>query len=90
MDLKLLGDFRFQEKLNEKELATWKSFVSVAKEFLGNNKDEIYKNFIDAFLKVYEILGCRMSLKLIFLHSNLIFILENVGAISDEQGERFY
>ena len=31
-----------------------------------------------------------MSLKLHFLHSHLKFFPENLGAVSDEQGERFH
>ena len=87
---KLLDDLRFQEQLNEKELAAWKCFVRVVKGFLGNKKDEDYKSLIDELLKTYEILGCRMSLKIHFLHSHLDFFPENLGAVSDEQGERFH
>ena len=35
-------------------------------------------------------MGCRMSLKIYFLHSLLDFYPANLGAISDEQGERFH
>ena len=31
-----------------------------------------------------------MSLKMHFLHSHLDFFPENLGAVSDEQGERFH
>ena len=31
-----------------------------------------------------------MSLKMHFLHSHLEFFPENLGAVSDEQGERFH
>jgi len=31
-----------------------------------------------------------MSLKIHFLHSHLDFFPENLGAVSDEQGERFH
>jgi len=31
-----------------------------------------------------------MSLKIHFLHSHLDFFLENLDAVSDEQGERFH
>ena len=33
---------------------------------------------------------CRLSLKMHFLHSHLEFFPENLGAVSDEQGERFH
>ena len=35
-------------------------------------------------------MGCRLSLKMHFLHSHLDFFPENLGAVSDEQGERFH
>jgi hypothetical protein len=35
-------------------------------------------------------MGCRMSLKLHFLHSHLDFFHQNLDAARDEQGERFH
>ena len=35
-------------------------------------------------------MGCNMSLKIHFLHSHLEFFSENLGSVSDEQGERFH
>jgi len=35
-------------------------------------------------------MGCKMSLKIRFLHSHLDFFPDNFGAVSDEQGERFH
>ena len=35
-------------------------------------------------------MGCRMSLKNHFLHSYLNFFPPNLGAVSDEHGERFH
>ena len=34
-------------------------------------------------------MGCRMSLKMRFLHSHLEFFLENLEAVGDEHGEKF-
>jgi len=34
--------------------------------------------------------GCLMSLKLHFLHSHIEFFSENLGAVSEEYGERFH
>ena len=41
-------------------------------------------------LESYENLGCRMSLKVHFLHSHLDFFHENLGDVSEEHGERFH
>ena len=38
----------------------------------------------------YKNIGCRMSLKLNFLHPHLDFFEDNLGAISKEHGERFH
>ena len=35
-------------------------------------------------------MSCKMSLKIHFLHSHLDFFPSNLGAVSDEQGERFH
>ena len=41
-------------------------------------------------LQAYQDLGCRMSVKIHFLHSHLDFFLDNLGDVSDEHGERFH
>ncbi|GBL80803.1 hypothetical protein AVEN_26238-1 [Araneus ventricosus] len=38
----------------------------------------------------FKILGCSMSLKVHFLESHLDYFPENLGAVSEEQGERFH
>jgi hypothetical protein len=38
----------------------------------------------------YKAMGCSMSLKVHFLDSHLDFFPENLGAISNEHGERFH
>jgi hypothetical protein len=38
----------------------------------------------------YKAMGCNMSLEIQFLDSHLDFFPENLGAISDEHGERFH
>ena len=45
---------------------------------------------VENLLEAYKEMGCRMSLKIHFLHSHLDFFPANLGAISDEQGERFH
>ena len=41
-------------------------------------------------LKLYQDMGCNMSLKVHFLDSHLDFFPDNLGAVSDEHGERFH
>ena len=56
---------------------------------MGNVKSNLYQEGVAELLAAYKEMGCRMSLKMHFLHSNLDFFPENLGAVSDEQGERF-
>ncbi|GBM88849.1 hypothetical protein AVEN_178442-1 [Araneus ventricosus] len=62
----------------------------VVHTFLGNTKDPVYKTIIQRMLTAYEAHGCKMSLKVHFLHSHIDRFPENLGAYSEEQGERFY
>lgn len=86
----LLKDNIFEEKLSLLEKSAWKSFKNVAQNFLGNHKASNYKDLIGELLSTYQALGCNMSLKIHFLHSHLDFFPENLGAVSDEHGERFH
>ena len=45
---------------------------------------------VNEFLEAYKEMGCRMSLKVHFLHSHLDAFPENLGQFSDEQVERFH
>ncbi|UYV84088.1 hypothetical protein LAZ67_X001141 [Cordylochernes scorpioides] len=83
----LQQDGNFQNSLNEVEAAAWNSFRNVCKNFLGSVKVENYRDIVHTH---YKALGCNMSLKIHFLHSHLDFFLDNLGAVSDEHGERFH
>ncbi|UYV73797.1 hypothetical protein LAZ67_11000938 [Cordylochernes scorpioides] len=86
----LLQDRNFQNSFNEVEAAAWNSFRNVCKNFLGSVKVENYRDIVNDLLLSYKALGCNMSLKIHFLHSHLDFFPENLGAVSDEPGERFH
>jgi hypothetical protein len=58
--------------------------------FLGNHKAENYHEVVSDLLTAYKAMGCNMSLKVHFLGSHLDFVPDNLGAISDEHGERFH
>lgn len=87
---KLLTDPSFVETINEKEKEAWVSFKDVVLKFLGNTKDPNYKTIVQRMLAAYEAQGCKMSLKVHFLHSHIDYFPENLGAYSEEQGERFH
>jgi hypothetical protein len=65
-------------------------FKEVAKKFLGNIKDPLYKEIVRNMLDKFTLLGCNMSLKLHFLASHPDYLPPNLGAVSEEQGERFH
>ncbi|UYV70283.1 hypothetical protein LAZ67_7002368 [Cordylochernes scorpioides] len=86
----LQQDGNFQNSLNEVEAAAWNSFRNVCKNFLGSVKVENYRDIVNDLLLSYKALGCNMSFKIHFLHSRLDFFPDNLGAVSDEHGERFH
>lgn len=87
---KMFNSEEFEQKMTSIERNAWKSFREVVDNFLGNKKSPQYKVIVGKLLECYKKLGCRMSLKLHFLHSHLSFFSENMGDISEEHGERFH
>jgi hypothetical protein len=77
----LLKDEHFESVLYSMELEAWKSFKNVCEHFLGNNRADNYKLFIENLLQTYQNLGCNTSLKIHFLHSHLDFPPHNLGHI---------
>ena len=75
----VLKDTDFEELLNLKELRAWEAFKSVCSGFLANTCVPDNQACIEKLLKSYEDMGCRMSL-----------FPPNLGAVSDEHGERFH
>ena len=76
--------------MNSLEKNAWISFVDVIKNFLGNVKAINYVEIVEKMLKSFESLRCNMSIKVHFLFSHLSSFPENLGSVSDEQGERFH
>ena len=60
------------------------------KKFLRNIKDPPCKEIVRNMLEKFKRLGCEMSLKLHFLASHLDYFPPNLGAVSEEQGERLH
>ena len=86
----LFSDRTFEEKMTVLERRAWCAFRNVSKQFLGNMRAEHHKMLIEELLKSFQLLGCRMSVKLHFLHSHLDYFPSNCGKYSEEQGERFH
>jgi hypothetical protein len=86
----LMQDAKFEKQLTQVEKVAWSSFKNVTKHFWGNIKAENFQDIVRELLDSYQTLGCNMSLKIHFLHSHLNFFPDNLGAVSDEHGERFH
>ena len=87
---KLIDDREFRNTMGLVELEAWNSFVLVVKKFLGNERAVNFELIVETMLKNFRKLGCKMSIKVHFLHSHLSEFPDNCGAVSDEQGERFH
>jgi hypothetical protein len=59
-------------------------------KFLGDTKDLDYKSIVADLLNNFQVLGCNMIIKLNFLNSLIDYFPENLGSLSDEQGDRFH
>ncbi len=84
---KLVQDQNFVNHQNPTEKAAWLSFVQVTKEFLGNNKAANYQELVSKMLQSFHDLGANMSIKVHYLFNHLDKFPENLGDVSDEQGE---
>jgi len=76
--------------MNEKESCAWSTFVETFENFLGNRKAVNYKGIVAKLLSTLQDMGANMSIKLHMLYSHLDRFTENLGDLSDEQGERFH
>ena len=86
----LIRDPEFEKSMTKLDLEAWKAFVLVVKNFLDNNKASNYEELITNMLCAFKSLGCNMSIKMHYLFSHIDRFPENLGAMSDEQGERFH
>ena len=86
----LIKDPEFEHSMKEVELEAWQAFVLVVKNFLGNTKTRNYAEFVSNMLTAFRNLGCNMSVKMHYLFSHMSQFPENLGSMSDEQGERFH
>jgi len=87
---KMLASIELEESMNDMERNAWKAFRMTVEGFLGNHKRNDYAEIVANLIETYQKLGCRMSLKLHYLHSHLDFFCDNLGDVSEEHGERFH
>ena len=48
----------------------WQAFVDVLNNFLGNRKADIYMETVNKLLASFELHGCKMGIKILFLFSH--------------------
>jgi hypothetical protein len=86
----LINDPNFITSMNEIKPCAWFSLVPIVKNFLGNKKADNYIQLVEDMLFRFNRFGCNMSVKVHYLHSHLDRIPENLGDLSEEQGERIH
>jgi hypothetical protein len=87
---KIMESNEFPKKLTKVQKEAWSSFVAVVNGFLGNHRAENHVELVANLVRNYGRMGCRMSLKVHILDAHLDQFKENMGAYSEEQGERFH
>ena len=86
----LMKDKAFESKIQANKKKAWNAFRYAVLKFLGNQKDPNFKRIVRKMLTKFNDLGCSMSLNVHFLASHLDYYPENLGAVREEQGERFH
>lgn len=87
---KVMHSDEFQNLLTRDQERAWTSFEAVVDGFLGNKRSSNYRQLVERMLEDFANIGAHLSLKLHFLKSHLSFFPDNMGAYSDEHGERFH
>ena len=66
-----MKDHNFITSMNELESKTWRSFVAVTKNFLGNKRLDDYVSLVQNMLDNYCDTGANISIKVHFLDNHL-------------------
>jgi len=86
---RVIKNTEFRNSIKTLECTTWKSFVQVVNNFLGNMNAANHGILVSSMIKAFKKLGCLMSIKIHFVFSHIKKFPENLWAMSNEQGERF-
>ena len=68
----------------------WNSYVFVVKDFLVSRRAQNYMSFVETMLANFHALGARMNIKLHYLICHLDHFSDDLGDMSEEQGESFH
>ena len=86
---RMLVSEELEEQMSDIERIAWQAFRMIVKGFLENHRRDDYAMVLSNLIESYQKLGCRMSLKLQFLHSHLDFFQDNLRNVSEEQVKGF-
>ena len=84
-----MKDDKFVRNMTALGKKTW-FFLVVIEKIWGNFKAFNCRELLHELLASLQELRCNMSVKVHFLHSHLDYFSENLGAMSEDQGERFH
>ncbi|KAI6650067.1 hypothetical protein LOD99_6282 [Oopsacas minuta] len=76
--------------MNKEEKRAWQALSNVVSNFLGNKKASNYKELVTELIDSYHAPDCNMSIKIHYLRDHLDRFPDNLGDMSEEQGERFH
>ena len=74
---KMLACEELEGQMSDLERNAWQAFRMIVEGFLGKHRRDDYAMLVSNLIKSYEKLGCRMSLKLHFLHSLMDVFRDN-------------
>lgn len=86
----MLASEALENTMGPLEKRAWRAFRDVVNGFLGNVRAPNYQELVANMISAFHAMGCRMSLKVHYLHSHLDFFRDNLGHVSEEHGERFH
>lgn len=87
---KVMHSDAFKQYLTCDQKTAWESFEAVIDGFLGKHKSNNYRRIVAKMIEDFRKIGSHLPLKMHFLKSHLDYFPDNLGAFSDEQGERFH
>lgn len=87
---KILKNYEFKLVLSSEHLTALKAMEKVITGFLGNYRDSQFKENIKAMIDSFEKIKANMSLKVHFLRDHVDDFVNNLGAYSEQHGERFH
>ena len=81
------GFYRIVSKQHKNAITALKN---VRDGFIGNYRAENYKELVQKMIDSFQAINAKMSLKVHILYNHLDEFVDNLGAYSEQHGERFH